>query len=192
MREEEARLFGRAREGDTDAFAELVRLLERRVRALLGRLLDDERDVEEAAQDTFVQAWRNLDRYRGDAAPFTWMYRIAVNEALQRTRRKRLDTRSLDAVPGLDAEVEAATGHPRPADVESEDRELLAFVTERIRALPHDYRAPLVLRDVEGWSNEDVADLLGISISAAKSRIHRARMHLRGELELWHAGRFGQ
>src|SRR3972149_9502202 len=95
----EVELLARARKGDVEAFAELVRLFERRIRALLGRLLDDERDVEEAAQDTFVQAWRSLDRFRGDAAPFTWIYRIAVNEALQRTRRKRLDVRSPDHPP---------------------------------------------------------------------------------------------
>src|SRR5919108_3099340 len=102
MAEEEARLLARAREGDVEAFADFVRLLERRVRGLLARLLDDDRDVDEAAQDTFVQAWRHLDRYRGDAAPFTWMYRIAVNEALQRTRRNRLDTAPLHTVPGLE------------------------------------------------------------------------------------------
>jgi RNA polymerase sigma-70 factor, ECF subfamily len=188
MPEEEARLLARAREGDLDAFAEFVRVLERRVRGLLGRLLDDERDVDEAAQDTFVQAWRHLGRYRGDAAPFTWLYRIAVNEALQRTRKKRLDTRSLDALPGLELELGPGTPSPPPADLEVERREVLAFVAGRIRALPFDYRAPLVLRDVEGWTNDEVADALGISVASAKSRIHRARMHLRQELELWQHG----
>ena len=191
MSDEEARLLSRAREGDVEAFADFVRLLERRVRGLLGRLLDDERDVDEAAQDTFVQAWRHLDRYRGDAAPFTWIYRIAVNEALQRTRRKLLDTRSLDAAPGLELEAEPGALAPRPADLEAESRELLSFVAARIRALPFDYRAPLVLRDVEGWTNEEVADALDLSVPAAKSRIHRARMQLRQELEIWQRGEKG-
>ena len=191
MSDEEARLLSRAREGDVEAFADFVRLLERRVRGLLGRLLDDERDVDEAAQDTFVQAWRHLDRYRGDAAPFTWIYRIAVNEALQRTRRKLLDTRSLDAAPGLELEAEPGAPAPRPADLEAESRELLSFVAARIRALPFDYRAPLVLRDVEGWTNEEVADALDLSVPAAKSRIHRARMQLRQELEIWQRGEKG-
>jgi RNA polymerase sigma-70 factor (ECF subfamily) len=191
MSDEEARLLSRAREGDVEAFADFVRLLERRVRGLLGRLLDDERDVDEAAQDTFVQAWRHLDRYRGDAAPFTWIYRIAVNEALQRTRRKLLDTRSLDAAPGLELEAEPGAPAPRPADLEAESRELLSFVAAQIRALPFDYRAPLVLRDVEGWTNEEVADALDLSVPAAKSRIHRARMQLRQELEIWQRGEKG-
>jgi RNA polymerase sigma-70 factor, ECF subfamily len=191
MAEDEAGLLARAREGDVDAFADFVRLLERRVRGLLGRLLDDERDVDEAAQDTFVQAWRHLDRYRGDAAPFTWIYRIAVNEALQRTRRKQLDTRSLDAMPGTEPTAEPGTPSPRPVDLEAESRELIGFVAARIRALPFDYRAPLVLRDVEGWTNEEVADALDISIPAAKSRIHRARMQLREELDAWQRGEEG-
>lgn len=186
---DEADLLARAREGDLEAFAAFVRLYERRVRALLARLLDDERDIDEAAQDTFVQVWRNLGRFRGDAAPFTWLYRIAVNEALQRTRRKRLDTHSLDEASGLDAEADpAASGWRLPAD-EAEGRELAGFVTERLRLLPADFRVPLVLRDLEGWSNREVADALGLSLPAAKSRIHRARMQLRADLERWFASR---
>src|ERR671935_2326751 len=145
MSDEEARLLARAREGDVDAFADFVRVLERRVRGLLGRLLRDERDVDEAAQDTFVQAWRNLDRFRGDAAPFTWLYRIAVNEALQRARRKRLDTRPLDDEL-TDAETAGAPS-PLPPDLAVEDREVHEFLAARLRELPLEFRAPLVLRD---------------------------------------------
>jgi len=167
-------LLLRARDGDLAAFEEFVRLFERRVRALLSRLLDDLRDVDEAAQDVFVQAWRNLDHFRGDAAPFTWLYRIAVNEALQRTRRRRLDTRPLEE------EVAEA-----PFDTAVEGRELEAFLAERLRELPFELRAPLVLRDLEGWSNKEVAEALDLSVPAAKSRIHRARMQIRAELDAW-------
>jgi RNA polymerase sigma-70 factor (ECF subfamily) len=164
---EEARLLARAREGDVEAFAAFVRLFERRIRAVLSRLLDDERDVEEAAQDVFVQAWRNLSTYRGDAAFFTWLYRIAVNEALMRKRRKRVAVAELD---------EGLVGASEP---EVDEGWLLA----RIRALPDELRLPLVLRDIEGLSNQEVADVLELSLSAAKSRIHRARMQIRGDLE---------
>jgi RNA polymerase sigma-70 factor (ECF subfamily) len=181
MEESESALLARSRAGDLDAFAELVRRSERRVRAVLGRLLDDERDVDEAAQDTFVQAWRSLDRFRGDAAPFTWLYRIAVNEALQRRRRKRLDLQPLE-----EEELEGAVA---AASVEetAENRETLAFLAERLRALPFESRAPLVLRDLEGWSYEDVAAALEISVPAAKSRVHRGRLQLAEELRRWRA-----
>ncbi len=179
----ERALLARARDGDVDAFAELVRLLERRVRALLGRLLDDERDVEEAAQDTFVQAWRSLDRFRGEAAPFTWIYRIAVNEALQRTRRRRLDVAPLEDLPELAESQPSRSGRSPSIDELLESREAAAFLAARLRELPIEFRAPLVLRDVEGWSNQEVAEALGLSLPAAKSRIHRGRMRLRDELE---------
>jgi RNA polymerase sigma-70 factor (ECF subfamily) len=160
-------LLAEARAGDLEAFAELVLRYERRVRSVLARFLDDERDVEEAAQDAFVQAWRSLSRYRGEAAFFTWLYRIAVNEARMRRRRRQLPLTELD---------ENAATAPEP---EVEEGWLLA----RVRALPDELRVPLVLRDLEGLSNQEVADVLDLSVAAAKSRIHRARMQIRAELE---------
>ncbi|MBD0338217.1 MAG: sigma-70 family RNA polymerase sigma factor [Thermoleophilia bacterium] len=181
---DDAALLASARDGNVDAFAELVRRYEHRVRAVLFRLLDDDRDVEEATQDAFVQAWRNLDRFRGDAAVFTWLYRIAVNEALARLRRKKLATTDLDEL----AETAHAAADPAEAPEQAaEARELRAFVAGSIRKLPPDYRAPLVLRDVVGLSNQEVADVLELSLAAAKSRIHRARMQIRVELERWEA-----
>jgi RNA polymerase sigma-70 factor, ECF subfamily len=160
-------LIADAREGDLDAFAELVHRYERRVRSVLARLLDDDRDVDEAAQDVFVQAWRSLARYRGDAAFFTWLYRIAVNEALMRRRRRRVASVELD---------ETVVGAAEP-DVDE------GWLLGRIRALPDELRLPLVLRDLEGLSNQEVAEVLDVSLAAAKSRVHRARMQIRAELE---------
>jgi RNA polymerase sigma-70 factor (ECF subfamily) len=160
-------LIADAREGDLDAFAELVRRYERRVRSVLGRLLDDDRDVEEAAQDVFVQAWRSLARYRGDAAFFTWLYRIAVNEALMRRRRRRVASVELDETVVRAAEPDVDEG----------------WLLGRIRALSDELRLPLVLRDLEGLSNQEVAEVLDLSLAAAKSRVHRARMQIRAELE---------
>jgi RNA polymerase sigma-70 factor (ECF subfamily) len=175
----EPQLLEQAQSGDLDAFAEFMRRFERRVRAVCYRLLDDARDVDEAVQDTFVQAWRNLGRFRGDAAPYTWLYRIAVNEALMRRRRKTLPTAELQ---------ETAASGGEDAYVAADAR---AFLIERLRALPIEYRAAVVLRDVEGLSNEEVARVLEISLAAAKSRIHRGRMQLREQLERWERGESG-
>ncbi len=185
--QEEKTLLFQAQRGDIDAFESFVRMFERRVRGLLSRLLSDEQDIEEAAQDTFVQAWRNLSRFRGDAAPFTWLYRIAVNEALQRTRRKRHETQPLDheLLDVLEFRHGLLRPRPPPPDQVAEGREVQIFLLELVRQLPPDFRAPLVLRDIEGWSNQEVADILDLSLAAAKSRIHRARMKLRQELEQW-------
>ena len=170
MSVEERELLRRAQAGDLDAFAEFIRTFERRIRTVLYRILDDARDVDEATLDTFVQVWRNLDRFRGDAAPFTWLYRIATNEALQRRRRARLET------------VELVDEHSPVSDAAIEQRELQTLLVEEIRSLPFEYRAPLVLRDLEGLSNEEVAGALDLTVAAAKSRIHRARMQLRERL----------
>jgi RNA polymerase sigma-70 factor (ECF subfamily) len=169
----ERELLEQAKQGDLDAFAEFVRAFERRIRTVLYRLLDDARDVDEAVQDTFVQAWRHIERFRGDAAPYTWLYRIAVNEALMRRRRKTLPTTELQETTLSGGEDAYAAADAR------------AFLIERLRALPIECRAALVLRDVEGLSNEEVARVLEISLAAAKSRIHRGRMQLREELERW-------
>ena len=174
---DDARLVEEARAGDLDAFAELVRSYERRVRGMLTRLLDDPRDVEEATQDTFVQAWRALDRFEGRSTVFTWLYRIAVNTALMRQRRTQGPTQELDEA------AERRVARPEPDTVET--AELRGFLLARIRALPFEYRAPLVLRDIEGLSNAEVAEALGLGLAAAKSRIHRARMTIRAELEEW-------
>lgn len=190
MGEQEAALIARARDGDLEAFAEFVRLFQPRVRVVLGRLLDDERDVDEAVQDTFVQAWRALPRFRGHATPFTWLYRIATNEALQRRRRKRPASVSFDELAQLDDETLArAVGRPVPADVEAESRLVQDFLVSRLRALPFELRAPLVLRDIEGWSYREVAAALRLSVSGTKRRVHRARMLLCNDLELWLEGR---
>ncbi len=172
-------LLARARTGDVDAFAAFVRHHERRVRGVLFRMLDDVRDVEEATQDVFVQAWRALERFRGDAAPFTWLYRIAVNEALMRRRRKRLQTTELD---------ESLAGASDPS-LAAEGGELRSVVLGAIAELDFDLRAPLVLRDVEGLSNQEVAQVLDLTLAAAKARIHRARMHVRARVVAWEAGR---
>jgi RNA polymerase sigma-70 factor (ECF subfamily) len=174
---DEPKLLEQAKAGDLEAFAEFVRTFERRVRSVCYRLLDDARDVDEAVQDTFVQAWRNLERFRGDASPYTWLYRIAVNEALMRRRRKTLPTTELQETTLSGGEDAYAAADAR------------AFLIERLRALPVEYRTAVVLRDVEGLSNDEVARVLGITLAAAKSRIHRGRMQLREELERWERGR---
>jgi RNA polymerase sigma-70 factor (ECF subfamily) len=169
-RDDDRELVERAGAGDLDAFGEIVRTYEHRVASVLYRLLDDRRDVEEATQDVFVQAWRNLHRFRGHAQLFTWLYRIAVNEALMRKRRKRHHLQELD-------DRLAATPDPEPGM-----RDLLV---RALAALPFEHRAAVVLRDVEGLTNAEVADALGISVAAAKSRIHRGRMQIRHALADW-------
>jgi RNA polymerase sigma-70 factor, ECF subfamily len=176
----DAELVRLAQEGDLDAFAEIVRRNERRLRVVLLRILDDPRDVEEAVQDAFVQAWRNLDRYRADAALFTWLYRIGVNAALARTRRKQHPTADLGSIREEGAPQVADELLPEPS---AEAHDLRVRVLAALAQLPFEHREAVVLRDLAGLSNEEVAAALGISLPAAKSRIHRGRLQLRDLLE---------
>ena len=169
-----------AQRGDVDAFAEIVRRHEHRLGIVVRRVLEDSRDAEEAVQDAFVQAWRHLDGYRGDAAVFTWLYRIGVNEALARRRRRRLDTVPLEAHA-------AATSHdpgldPQPHAM-SESAETREQVLAALAALAPEHREAIVLRDLAGLTNDEVAHALGLTLPAAKSRIHRARLQLRELLD---------
>jgi RNA polymerase sigma-70 factor (ECF subfamily) len=168
--EHDDELVARAATGDLDAFAELVRAYEHRVASVLYRLLEDRRDVEEATQDVFVQAWRNLPRFRRQSQLFTWLYRIAVNEALMRRRRKRPEADQLD-------ERLAAAPDPEPG--------LQDLLLKELAALPFEYRAAVVLHDVEGLTNAEVAETLQISVGAAKTRIHRGRSLIREALARW-------
>lgn len=174
-----------AQGGDLDAFAAIVDRHGRRLRIVLLRILDDPRDVEEAVQDAFVQAWRNLDRYRADAALFTWLYRIGINAALARTRRKQHPTTDLESLPAEGAQHVAREVLPEPS---AEAHDLRGRVLAALGQLPFEYREAVVLRDLAGLSNEEVARALDVSLAAAKSRIHRGRLQLRDLLEP-HEGR---
>ena len=178
--DDDGSLIRAAQNGDVEAFAEIVRRYERRLRLVLLRVLGDERDVEEATQDAFVQAWRNLDRYRGEAAVFTWLYRIGVNEALARRRRKRLETVDLETSESESARYVRRDTQP---EASAESADVRTQVMAALRTLPEDHREAVVLRDIAGLSNEEVAEALGLSLAAAKSRIHRGRLQLRALLE---------
>ncbi len=175
----DAELVRLAQEGDLDAFADIVRRHEQRLGMVLVRVLGDARDVEEAVQDVFVQAWRNLDRFRGDASLFTWLYRIGINTSLARLRRRTPVTIDIAVLE----HSENAAPHVLGPEGAAETSELRLRILEALAELPLEYREAVVLRDVAGLSNVEVADALSVSVAAAKSRIHRGRLQLRDLLE---------
>lgn len=171
-------LVSLARGGDADAFEELLRRHSPRIYRLLARLLGDPALAEDATQETFVRAWRALSGFRGEALFSTWLFRIAVNEGNRMLAREaRRENLPFDdvmlQVPDLTADT------PRRAEA----GELQAHLERWLAELPAHYRAAVVLRDVEGLSNEEAAGLLGLEIRNFKSRLHRGRMALRRRLE---------
>lgn len=166
------------REAELDDFLVLVERYQRPVASVVARLLDDPRDIEEAVQDTFVQAWRHREAFRAEAAVFTWLYRIATNVALMRLRRRSRTTVSLD-LPSLAGEPALADDHLAE---QAERLTLIDDVRTALAALPEQQRLVVMLRDVEGYGNADVADLLGLPVTTVKALLHRGRAQLRRRL----------
>lgn len=171
----DAYLVTAARRGDLEAFEALVRRHEVPVYRLALRMTGSAADAEEAAQDAFVQAWRSLHLHRGDASFKTWLLRIATNRCLDLVAARR-------PTASLPLTLEDQIGD---AGVQAEERERLRALTQAILALPPDARAALVLREFQGLSYAEVAELLGISLAAVKGRIHRARLELTAMMVRW-------
>jgi len=175
---EDHALVARARDGDTVAFEELVRQQAPQLYRLLLRMVGNASAAEDVAQESFVRAWRALPSFRGEARFSTWLYRIAINEAnrfLARESRRELlpfDDVMHD-VPDLGAQT---------AEL-AEAGELRKQLEGLLAELPANYRVAVVLRDVEGFSNEEAATLLELDVRNFKSRLHRGRMALRRRLE---------
>lgn len=170
----------RAQASDRGAFEELARRHADRLYAVARGFGLSSDAAQEVTQEAFLRAWRSIGLFRGDARFLTWLYRIGLNEAKRHTRRvaARPFVRSLD---------NAGAGEPRDIREEPYARvahaELRHALAAAVRALPIKYRAPLILRDVEGLSNVDTAAVLGLSEAAVKSRLHRARAAVRRGVE---------
>jgi RNA polymerase sigma-70 factor (ECF subfamily) len=173
------------RAGDKAAFAQMVDLYADRLYNLVFKLLGNPQEAEDALQETFVSVFRNIHRFEGRSQLGTWLYRIAHNTAMMRLRKKRPDTVSIDEPITLD-DGEAV---PRqlydwrdlPED-ELLTGESLTYMEEAVRQLPETLRSVFILRDVEGLSTAETGEVLDLSESAVKSRLHRARLFLRERL----------
>jgi RNA polymerase sigma-70 factor (ECF subfamily) len=144
------------------------------------RMMGNQHDAEEVAQDAFVSAYRARDRFRGDAQPTTWLYRIAVNAALMRLRK---DKRRKEMTVGEDAQPEKpATDWTQSPVASAMNSELGEKIKAAIDDLSDDLKTAVVLRDVQGLSNEEAAATLDVSVSALKARLHRGRVALRQAL----------
>ena len=178
----EHELIARARAGDQDAFAELVVLHGNRVYGALRRFGLDADEADEVAQEVFVRAWRGLARFQERSQFSTWLYRIAFNEA-----QRRLSRRSpARAEPEPDREDPIVSVQESPElgpEAQTLEAEFERTLERALDELPADWRAAVVLRDVEGLSTHDAAEVVGVREAAFKSRLHRGRMQLRALLE---------
>lgn len=184
-REIDLQLVERVREGDKQAFGLLVEKYRRKVIRLLSRMVRNAEDLEDIAQETFIKAYRALPQFRGDAAFYTWLYRIAVNTAKNHlvSRGKAMRTVSDQAMNDEDEPDERLVAQ----DVSTPETELLSkqvaiAVNEAVDALPDELRQAITLREMEGMSYEEIAEYMACPIGTVRSRIFRAREAIASKL----------
>jgi RNA polymerase sigma-70 factor (ECF subfamily) len=194
VNDDESVLVGAARNGDVAAFEQLVRRYDRNVFRIAQHITQNREDAEDVVQDAFLKAYQNLGQFQGQSKFYTWLVRIAVNEALMRLRRRRpermvsLDEDVQTAEDSMPREV--ADWAPNPEQLYTQ-AELKDILSKTIQGLPPGFRTVFVLRDVEGLSTEETAEALSLSIPAVKSRLLRARLQLRERLNKFFKRRNG-
>jgi RNA polymerase sigma-70 factor (ECF subfamily) len=176
--------------GEPGAFAEMVERHSGTVYNLALRLMNDPQEAEEVLQETFISAFRGLDRFEGRSQLGTWLYRIAYNAALMRLRRRKLPTTSIDE-PLVNEEGEELPRQlvdwgARPDQIVLDD-ELRRALDAAVATLPPTLRSVFVLRDIEGHSTAETAEALGLTETNVKVRLHRARLALREQLTAYFA-----
>ncbi len=180
-------LVEKIRAGDYQAFEFLVTRYESKVYRLAIRMLRNPQDAEDALQETFLQVFRGLAGFEGRSKFSTWLFRLATNVCLMRIRHRETEPSKLlpleDYLPKLEEgdspQMMDWADRPEDALLSKESREKMM---EALDKLPPEYRAVFILRDIEGFSNAETGESLGISVAAVKSRLHRARLALRGML----------
>jgi RNA polymerase sigma-70 factor (ECF subfamily) len=178
-------LVAAAKSGDAAAFEELVNRYERKIFRLTMNITRNREDAEDAMQDAFMKAYAHLSSFQEDSRFYTWLVRIAANEALMRLRKRRPGQFSIDEpIEGDDdlmpRELEDWGPSPEQRYAQSEMREILNKVIDQLEP---DFRVVFVLRDIEELSTEETAAAMGLSVPAVKSRLLRARLKLRQKLD---------
>ncbi|MCA0177931.1 MAG: RNA polymerase sigma factor RpoE [Proteobacteria bacterium] len=176
----DAPLVQRAREGDQRAFEMLVIKYQRRLERLIGRMVRDTDQVADIAQESFIRAYRALPNFRGESAFYTWLYRIAVNTARKALHDARRDPLVLEASRPLGDDDETSAPQREPTDMTTPEgvlasKEIATAVNAAVEALSPDLRQAITLREVEGLSYDEIAELMNSPIGTVRSRIFRAR-----------------
>ena len=177
-REEESRIIRAVLDGNTNAFDDLVEEHQNRVYHIALKMTGNEEDAFDLSQETFLKAYRSLKSFRGEAGFGSWLYRLASNlciDFLRKKKRRPLQTASLDDEEGRPTDLPDLRHEPQN---ELERKEIREKVRAGLRRLPEEQRLILVLRDVEGFSYQEISSILGVELGTVKSRIYRARARL--------------
>ena len=183
MSADDHRLIAECLKGDTLAFGELIRRYQDRLFNMVYRVVGNVEDAQDIVQDTFLNAYRSLNSFKGDAEFFTWLYRIAWNTAVSLKRKQKAalslhgSRNGQSGIDPLDGSESSQPGHALEK-AEQETR-----IQAALNRLSPEHRAVLILKEMEGQRYEDIAEILGVPVGTIRSRLHRARMELRDILE---------
>jgi len=172
------KLVEKAQKGDKKAFGMLVEKYQRRLNRLLSRMVRDQSEIEDIVQDSFIKAYRAINNFRGDSAFYTWLYRIGINTAKNHLVKLGKRPKAMNEV-----EIEEIENFEDAPDLRSYEtpessmmsREIVASVNQTIEALPNELKEAISLREMDGLSYEEIADLMNCPIGTVRSRIFRAR-----------------
>jgi RNA polymerase sigma-70 factor (ECF subfamily) len=184
VKDDESALVAAAKAGDISAFETLVGRYERKIFRLTQNITQNREDAEDAMQEAFLKAYEHLQSFEGNSRFYTWLVRIAVNQALMKLRKRRPNVVSLDEEVNTGEDMvprEVEDWGPSPADRYAQT-ELSEILTKVIGDLDPPFRIVFQLRDIEELSTEETAEALGLSVPAVKSRLLRARLKLRQTL----------
>lgn len=183
--ESDQQLVKRVQQGDKRAFDLLVLKYQHKILAIVGRYVKDNGEVHDVVQETFIKAYRALANFRGDSAFYTWIYRIAINTAKNHlvARGRRPPSRDVDM-----EEAEFYSGSDSLRDIDTPESELMkdqleAVVHAAIRSLPEDLRTAVTLREMDGLSYEEIAEVMDCPVGTVRSRIFRARESIDKQIE---------
>lgn len=177
-REVDQELVERAQKGDKRAFELLVMKYQRKLARLLSRMVRDPGEIEDITQESFIKAYRALPQFRGESAFYTWLYRIAVNTAknyLVARGRRAPTTTILDSDEAENLEGSELLHDISTPDAELQTKQIAAAVNEAVDSLPEELRTAITLREIEGLSYEEIAQMMDCPIGTVRSRIFRAR-----------------
>ena len=177
----EAEAIERAKQGDAEAFEVLYHLHKRRVYSLCLRMTANAAEAEDLAQEAFLQLFRKISTFRGEAAFSTWLHRMAVNVVLMRLRKKGLPIIPIEDT--IETEEDSPRKEPGALDISLTGSLDRLQLKRAVDALPPGYRTVFVLHDVEGYEHNEIAELVGCSIGNSKSQLHKARLKLRDLLK---------
>ena len=170
-------LVEQVQKGDTKAFDLLINKYQHRIVSLVARYVSDQSEAQDVAQEAFIKAYRAIDRFRGDSAFYTWLYRIAINTAKNWlvARKRRPPASDIDAADAEQYDMESRLKEQGTPENEMMREEIKRTVFDTIAELPDDLRTAIMLREMEGMSYEDIATTMECPIGTVRSRIFRAR-----------------